>query len=280
MERASNAPENSSRPENTPTSSQPRNRPSNSAAGSSSRHSEMNRLLDDFADDLIHRGGDGMSSLGVPHRPWIMIGTMFKSYSLLTPGQHSRENSLTPSARRGATQTPPAQSAKDLNWKYPGGREATGDFLLCVAHREMDRRRESQPNPTYISEERFPIEEFLGWRIYHDDSVVIHVRWADGSPDTEEPEEIMHIDCAQTLLNFWRRQGGRGSATGLRENRILRVLKSRESRKDKGSELLLCQWIGLPASDRYTTWMSEEEVQDRALGQWLEFKTGVNNIFG
>ncbi|KAF5636450.1 uncharacterized protein FTJAE_6051 [Fusarium tjaetaba] len=253
MEGASNAPENSSRPENTPTSSQPRNRPSNSAAGSSSRHSEMNRLLDDFADDLIPCGGDG---------------------------QRSRENSLTASARRGATHTPPAQSAEDLSWKYPGGREATGDFLLCVAHLEMDRRRESQPNPTYISEERFPIEEFLGWRIYDDDSVVINVRWADGSPDTEEPEEIMHIDCAQTLLNFWRRQGGRGPATGLRENRILRVLKSRESMKDKGSELLLCQWIGLPASDRYTTWMSEEEVQDRALGQWLEFKTGVSNIFG
>ncbi|PNP81146.1 hypothetical protein FNYG_05613 [Fusarium nygamai] len=253
MESASNAPENSSRPENTPTSSQPRNRPSNSAAGSSSRHSEMNRLLDKLAKDLKYRDGDG---------------------------QRSSENSLTPSARRGATPTPPAQSAKDLSWKYPGGREATGDFLLSVAHREMDRRRDAQPNPCWISEERFPIEEFLGWRIYDEDSVVINVRWADGSPDTEEPEEIMHIDSAQTLLNFWRRQGGRGRATGLQENRILRVLKSKESRKDKGSELLLCQFIGLPASDRYTTWMSEEEVQDRALGQWLEFKTGVNNIFG
>jgi hypothetical protein len=111
MERASNAPENSSRPENIPTSSQPRNRPSNSAAGSSSRHSEMNRLLDSLAKDVEYRNGDGMSSPGVPHRPWIMIGTMFKSYSLLTPGQRSRENSLTPSARRGATPTPPAQSA-------------------------------------------------------------------------------------------------------------------------------------------------------------------------
>ncbi|KAF5597136.1 hypothetical protein FPCIR_3772 [Fusarium pseudocircinatum] len=256
MEGASNAPENSSRPGNAPTSSQPRNRPSNSAAGSSSRHSETNRLLDELAKDLKYADGDG---------------------------QRSRENSLTPSARRVATPTSPAQSVKDLSWKYPGGREATGDFLHCVAHREMDRRRESQPNPTYITEERFPIEEFLDWRIYDEDSVVITVRWADGSPDTEEPEEIMHIDCAQMLLNFWRRKGGRGWATGLaglRENRILRVLKSRESRTDKDSELLLCQWIGLPASDRYTTWMSEEEVQDRALGQWLEFKTGVNNIFG
>lgn len=147
----------------------------------------------------------------------------------------------------------------------------------------MDRRRELQPNPTYISEERFPIEEFLGWRIYDEDSVVIHVRWADGSPDTEEPEEIMHIDSAQTLLNFWRRKGGRDWAThaaGLQENRILRVLKSKESSKDKGKELLLCQWIGLPASDRHTTWLSEEEVMDMALGQWLEFKTGVNNVFG
>ncbi|KAF5681999.1 hypothetical protein FDENT_7851 [Fusarium denticulatum] len=253
MEGASNASESSSRPENTPTSSQPRNRPSNSAAGSSSRHSETNRLLDELANDLKYRGGDG---------------------------QRSRENSLAPSARRGATPTPPAQSAIDLSWKYPGGREATGDFLLSVAHREMDRRRDAQPNPSWISEERFPIEEFLGWRKHDEDSVVINVRWADGSPDTEEPEEIMHIDCAQTLLNFWRRQGGRGWATRLQENRILRVLKSRESRKDKGRELLLCQWIGLPASNRYTTWMSEEEVQDRALGQWLEFKTGVNNIFG
>ncbi|KAF5715967.1 hypothetical protein FMUND_6612 [Fusarium mundagurra] len=253
MEGASNAPENSSRAENTPTPSQRISRPSNSAAGSSSRHSETNRLIGNLAKGFGYHNGDG---------------------------QRSRENSLRPSARRGATPTPPAQSVTELSWKYPGGREATGDFLLSVAHREMDRRRESQPNPTYISEERFPIEEFLGWRIYDEDSVVINVRWADGSPDTEEPEEIMHIDSAQTLLNFWRRQGGRGRATGLRENRILRVLKSKESRKDKGSELLLCQWIGLPASDRYTTWMPEEEVQDRALGQWLEFRTGVNDIFG
>ncbi|KAG5765858.1 hypothetical protein H9Q69_011430 [Fusarium xylarioides] len=253
MEGASNAPENSSRPEITPASSQPRNRPSNSAAGSSSRQSEMNRLIGDLANKFGYHDGDG---------------------------PRSRENSLRPSARRSATPTPtPAQSV-ELSWKYSGGREATGGFLFHLANREMDRRRESQPNPTYISEERFPIEEFLGWRIYDEDSVVINVRWADGSPDTEEPEEIMHIDSAPTLLNFWRRQGGRGWATGLREHRILRVLKSKKPRKDRGSELLLCQWIGLPASDRYTTWMSEEEVQARALGQWLEFKTGVNNIFG
>ncbi|KAF4495350.1 hypothetical protein FAGAP_8494 [Fusarium agapanthi] len=195
MESASNAPANSSRPENTPTSSQRINRSSNSAAGSSSRQSEMNRLINNLANDVGYRDGDG---------------------------KRSRENSLRPSARRGATPTltpTPAQSV--------------------------------------------PV-----------------MRWADGSPDTEEPEEMMHIDSAQTLLNFWRRQGGRGPATGLREHRILRVLKSKESRKDKGNELLLCQWIGLPASDRYTTWMSGEEVIDQALGQWLEFKTGVDNIFG
>ncbi|KAI1021040.1 hypothetical protein LB503_010113 [Fusarium chuoi] len=256
MERVSNAPESSSRPENTPTPSQRTHRLSNSAAGSSSRQSEGNRLIDNLANSLGYSDGDR---------------------------QRSRENSLRPSARRGATPTPtPAQSA-NRKLTYPGGRPVTGDFLIHVVHREMDRRRELQPNPTYISEERFPIEEFLGWRIYDEDSVVIHVRWADGSPDTEEPEEIMHIDSAQTLLNFWRRNGGRDWAThaaGLQENRILRILKSKESRKDKGKELLLCQWIGLPASDRHTTWLSEEEVMDMALGQWLEFKTGVNNIFG
>ncbi|KAF5624415.1 hypothetical protein F52700_9582 [Fusarium sp. NRRL 52700] len=236
MESAFNAPENSSRPDSTATSSQPINRPWNSAAGSSSRQSEGNRLV-------------------------------------INLGQRSGENSLRPSARRGATPTP-TQSVGS-NWK-----EATGDFQIYLVYREMDRRREAQPNPTYISEERFPIEKFLGWRICDEDSVVIKVRWADGSPDTEEPEEIMHIDSAQTLLNFWRRQGGRGPATGLREHRVLKVLKSKRPKNGEGSELLLCQWIGLPASDRYTTWMSQEEVMDIALGQWLEFKAGVNNIFG
>ncbi|KAF5254670.1 hypothetical protein FANTH_603 [Fusarium anthophilum] len=215
----------------------------------------MNRLIDNLANDVGYHDGDG---------------------------QRTRENSLRPSARRGAKPTPtPAQyvPVTDQSWRFPGGREAKGDFLFCVARREMDRRRDSQPDPTYISEERFPIEEFLDWRIYDEESVVIKVRWADGSPDTEEPEEIMHIDSPQTLLNFWRRHGGRGRATRLREHRVLRVLKSKESEEDN-SELLLCQWIGLPASDRYTTWMSGEEVIDLALGQWLEFKTGVDNIFG
>ncbi|KAF5596446.1 uncharacterized protein FSUBG_8889 [Fusarium subglutinans] len=249
MESASNAPVNSPRPDNTPTSFQRMNRSSNSAAGSSSRQSEMNRLIDNLANDVGYHDGDG---------------------------QRTRENSLKSSARRGATPTPAQYvPVTDQSWRFPGGREAKGDFLFCVARREMDRRRDSQPNPTYISEERFPIEEFLDWRIIDGDSVVIKVRWADGSPDTEEPEEIMHIDSPETLLDFWRRHGGRVRATGLREHRILRVLKSKESEKDN-SELLLCEWIGLP----YTTWMSGEEVIDLALGQWLEFKTGVDNIFG
>ncbi|KAM5381548.1 hypothetical protein BFJ66_g14980 [Fusarium oxysporum f. sp. cepae] len=136
------------------------------------------------------------------------------------------------------------------------------------------------PNPTYISAERFPIEELLGWRMYDGDSVVINVRWADGSPDSWEPEEVMHLDSAQMLLNFWRLQGGRHKATGLREHRVLRVLKSKESRTDKDSRLYQCQWIGLPASDDYTTWLSLDEVTDIALGQWLVFVTGLDDIFG
>ncbi|KAF5686043.1 hypothetical protein FCIRC_3141 [Fusarium circinatum] len=175
--------------------------------------------------------------------PSIIVNTRARSvscpskvhYKVQVTRQRTRENSLRPSARRGATPTPtPAQyvPVTDQSWRFPGGREAKGDFLFCVARKEMDRRRDSQPNPTYISEERFPIEEFLDWRIIDGDSVVIKVRWADGSPDTEEPEEIMHIDSPQTLLNFWRRHGGRGPATDLQEHRILRVLKSKESKKD------------------------------------------------
>ncbi|KAJ9416249.1 hypothetical protein QL093DRAFT_2087314 [Fusarium oxysporum] len=116
--------------------------------------------------------------------------------------------------------------------------------------------------------------------MYDGDSVVIDVRWADGSPDSWEPEEVMHLDSAQMLLNFWRLQGGRHKATGLREHRVLRVLKSKESRTDKDSRLYQCQWIGLPASDDYTTWLSLDEVTEIALGQWLEFVTGLDDIFG
>ncbi|PCD26633.1 hypothetical protein AU210_013055 [Fusarium oxysporum f. sp. radicis-cucumerinum] len=116
--------------------------------------------------------------------------------------------------------------------------------------------------------------------MYDGDSVVINVRWADGSPDSWEPEEVMHLDSAQMLLNFWRLQGGRHKATGLREHRVLRVLKSKESRTDKDSRLYQCQWIGLPASDDYTTWLSLDEVTDIALGQWLVFVTGLDDIFG
>jgi len=116
--------------------------------------------------------------------------------------------------------------------------------------------------------------------MYDGDSVVINVRWADGSPDSWEPEEAMHLDSAQMLLNFWRREGGRHKATGLREHRVLRVLKSKESRTDKDGRLYQCQWIGLPASDDYTTWLSLDEVTDIALGQWLEFVTGLDDIFG
>ncbi|KAG7003784.1 hypothetical protein FocnCong_v001545 [Fusarium oxysporum f. sp. conglutinans] len=226
MGSVSNAPENSSRPENTPASSQPINRPSNSEAGSSSGQSESDRLINRLAD-----------TLGYPH-------------------------------------------GNDQDWRLVGGRPATGRLLIHAAHREIDRRRDSQPNPTYISAERFPIEELLGWRMYDGDSVVINVRWADGSPDSWEPEEVMHLDSAQMLLNFWRRQGGRHKATGLRERRVLRVLKSKESRTDKDSRLYQCQWIGLPGSDDYTTWLSLDEVTDIALGQWLEFVTGLNDIFG
>lgn len=74
MESVPNASESSPRPENTPTSPQRLNRPSNSAAGSSSRQSEGNRLIDNLANSLGYSDGDSMSSLGVPHRPWITIG--------------------------------------------------------------------------------------------------------------------------------------------------------------------------------------------------------------
>ncbi|KAH7154212.1 hypothetical protein DER46DRAFT_687932 [Fusarium sp. MPI-SDFR-AT-0072] len=233
MESVSNAPENSSRPENTPASSQPINRPSNSEAGSSSRQSESDRLINRLAD-----------TLGYPHGN----------------ERRSREDSLRPSARRGASASPTPAQSDNQDWWLVGGRPATGRLLIHAAHREIDRRRDSQPNPTYISAERFPIEELLGWKMYDGDSVVINVRWADGSPDSWEPEEVMHLDSAQMLLNFWRRQGGRHKATGLQEHRVLRALKSKESRNDKDSWLYQCQWIGLPASDHYTTWLSIDEV--------------------
>ncbi|KAL7756155.1 hypothetical protein ACKLNR_013148 [Fusarium oxysporum f. sp. zingiberi] len=253
MGSVSNAPENSSRPSNTPASSQPINRPSNSEAGSSSRQSESDRLINRLAD-----------TLGYPHGN----------------EPRSRENSLRLRARRGASASPTPAQSHNQDWRLVGSRPATGRLLIHAAHREIDRRRDSQPNPTYISAERFPIEELLGWRMYDGDSVVINVRWADGSPDSWEPEEVMHLDNAQMLLNFWRRQGGRHKATGLREHRVLRVLKSKESRTDKDSRLYQCQWIGLPASDDYTTWLSLDEVTDIALGQWLEFVTGLDDIFG
>ncbi|KAF4961543.1 hypothetical protein FGADI_167 [Fusarium gaditjirri] len=254
MGSVSGAPENSLRSESTPASFQPRNRPPlNRATGSSSSQSESDRLI----NQLAHK-------LGYPHGN----------------ESRSRENSPGPSARRGASATPTPAQSDNQDWRLVGGRPATGRVLICAAHREMDRRRDAQPNPTYISAERFPIEKLLGWRIYDGDSVVINVRWVDGSPDSWEPEEVMHIDSAQTLLNFWRRLGGRHKATGLREHRVLRVLKEKQSRTDKDSRLFQCQWIGLPASDRYTTWLSLEEVTDIALGQWLEFVTGLNDIFG
>ncbi|KAK2124837.1 hypothetical protein NOF04DRAFT_1348592 [Fusarium oxysporum II5] len=242
MGSVSNAPENSSRPENTPASSQPINRPSNSEAGSSSRQSESDSLINRLAD-----------TLGYPHGN----------------ERRSRENSLRPRARRGASASPTPAQSHNQDWRLVGGRPATGRLLTHAAHREIDRRRDSQPNPTYISAERFPIEELLGWRC----TMGI-------APDSWEPEEVMHLDSAQMLLNFWRRQGGRHKATGLREHRVLRVLKSKESRTDKDSRLYQCQWIGLPASDDYTTWLSLDEVTDIALGQWLEFVTGLDDIFG
>ncbi|KAF4345123.1 hypothetical protein FBEOM_999 [Fusarium beomiforme] len=132
--------------------------------------------------------------------------------------------------------------------------------------RELDRRRSRQRNTTILSRERFPIEELRRWMIYDGDSIVIEVRWADGSPDTWEPEEILHIDTARTLLDFWRRRGGRTKATGLRESSVLRILEKKVRRsEDKPS--YKCQWIGLPARDRYVTWLSQHDVTDVALPQ-------------
>ncbi|KAL5591693.1 hypothetical protein FOVSG1_010582 [Fusarium oxysporum f. sp. vasinfectum] len=129
--------------------------------------------------------------------------------------------------------------------------------MLRIGRSTVDATR-SPTRPTY-RRSVFPIEELL------DGGCTMGIAW---------------LSIAQMLLNFWRRQGGRHKATGLREHRVLRVLKSKKSRTDKDSRLYQCQWIGLPASDDYTTWLSLDEVTDIALGQWLEFVTGLDDIFG
>ncbi|KAF9765984.1 hypothetical protein IL306_001637 [Fusarium sp. DS 682] len=166
----------------------------------------------------------------------------------------------------------------DGAWRFVGGQLATGRLFDQAALREVYRRRRRQLNPTILSKERYPIEEFMRWRIYDGDCIIIEVRWADGSPDSWEPEEILHLDAARTLLNFWRRRGGRAKATGLLDNRILRILdkKTKKCRTGPEQPIYKCQWIGMPASDRYITWLSKDEVTDMALPQYVEFVTGVN----
>ncbi|KAH7236896.1 uncharacterized protein BKA55DRAFT_132194 [Fusarium redolens] len=156
MESVSNVPENSSRPENIPASSRPIYQPSNSQAGSSSRESESDRLINQLAATL------GYSPVNER-----------RSRSGSAPERHqssgSREHSLMPSARRGATPSPPPAQCDNQAWRLVGGQPATGRLLIHAATREIERRRELQPNPTYISGEWFPVEKLLGWKMYDGD---------------------------------------------------------------------------------------------------------------
>ncbi|KAF4454286.1 hypothetical protein F53441_3160 [Fusarium austroafricanum] len=163
-------------------------------------------------------------------------------------------------------------------WQPPvrsDGAPITRQQFKTAARLEVQRRRETQPNPTITRPERYPVERLVDWRIYETNCVEILVEWADGSEDSWEPEEILHLDAPSLVLNFWRRHKGRCSATRLEVHHVLKILEQRTSPTSDGPEYR-CQWVGYPASKNHTTWLSWDTVTGIALAQWVEFVCDVN----
>ncbi|KAF4967034.1 hypothetical protein FSARC_5325 [Fusarium sarcochroum] len=182
-------------------------------------------------------------------------------------------------ARRGSTkQSSPSRGASDEEvdstpTPTPEREMSSHDYMRFHIEKEMAALRRQQTRKTTYSEEKFPIERVLHWKIYEEDCIELLVRWGDGAEDTWEPEEIIQEDAESLVYAFWKTQHGRQRSTGLVNYHAFKILEARTT-EDPAKPEFLVQWVGYPSSTKFTTWKSYDVVYKNSRPQYIEFAYG------